>query len=322
MFMLQHFFNFFIRVPTEIFKFEVSTEILDRIKIRTGATKVQRWGYKNRKIRFLHRLFEEESIKKMLDSLEFSSAKEKADFEEYLLEINEKGTCRILLPRVVVYKVDAKTKKKMRITHELIPSFLYPFIQYTRKSFAMVFYHDFYGDTDGNLVSDNECSIRELIPCWLGFIEEDYWDDCRGTVVSEANRKKVIYLNCAASHERVEKREKLAKKRNLKVTPDCVRKITPYQIDREKQTELGKQLAAGQIEKDLNQTCTLSVNTTPDRPENKSESKNRSREYPSDMLFTSSRKLNFLAKFVTFIRNSTTFFNPLHYINLLCSRGS
>ena len=186
----------------------------------------------------------------------------------------------------------------------------------------MVFYHDFYGDTDGNLVSDNECSIRELIPCWLGFIEEDYWDDCRGTVVSEANRKKVIYLNCAASHERVEKREKLAKKRNLKVTPDCVDRTTLYQIDREKQTELGKQLAAGQIEKDLNQTCTLSVNTTPDRPENKSESKNRSKEYPSDMLFTSSRKLNFLAKFVTFIRNSTTFFNPLHYINLLCSRGS
>lgn len=322
MFILQHFFNFFIRVPTEIFKFEVSTEILDQIKTRTGATKVQRWGYKNRKIRFLHRLFEEESIKKMLDSLEFSSAKEKADFEEYLLEINEKGTCRILLPRIAVYKVNAKTKKKKQITHELIPSFLYPFIQYTRKSFAMVFYHDFYGDTDGNLVSDNECSIRELIPCWLGFIEEDYWDDCRGTVVSEANRKKVIYLNCAASHERVEKREKLAKKRNLKVTPDCVDRTTLYQIDREKQTELGKQLAAGQIEKDLNQTCTLSVNTTPDRPENKSESKNRSKEYPSDMLFTSSRKLNFLAKFVTFIRNSTTFFNPLHYINLLCSRGS
>ena len=106
----------------------------------------------------------------MLDSLEFSSAKEKADFEEYLLEINEKGTFRILLPRVAVYKVDAKTKKKMRITHELIPSSLYPFIQYTSKSFAMVFYHDFYGDTDGNLVSDIECSIRELIPCWLGFI--------------------------------------------------------------------------------------------------------------------------------------------------------
>ncbi len=163
----------------------------------------------------------------MLDSLEFSSAKEKADFEEYLLEINEKGTCRILPPRVAVYKVDAKTKKK-RITHELIPYFLYPFIQYIRKSLAMEFYQDFYRDTDGNLVSDNECSIRELIPCWLGFIEEDYWDDCRGTVVSEANRKKVIYLNCAASHERVEKREKIAKKRNLKVTPDSVHRTTLY----------------------------------------------------------------------------------------------
>ena len=116
MFILQHFFNFFIRVPTEIFKFEVSTEILDQIKTRTGATKVQRWGYKNRKIRFLHRLFEEESIKKMLDSLEFSSAKEKADFEEYLLEINEKGTCQILLPRIAVYKVNAKTKKKKQLT--------------------------------------------------------------------------------------------------------------------------------------------------------------------------------------------------------------
>jgi hypothetical protein len=184
----------------------------------------------------------------MLDSLEFSSAKEKADFEEYLLEINEKGTCRILPPRVAVYKVDAKTKKK-RITHELIPSFLYPFIQYTRKSLAMAFYQDFYRDTDRNLVSDNECSIRELIPCRPGIFEEDYWDDCRGTVVSEPNRKRVIYLDCAASHERVEKREKLAKKRNLKVTPDSVHRTTLYQIDREKQTELGKQLVAGQIEK-------------------------------------------------------------------------
>ena len=108
----------------------------------------------------------------MLDSLEFSSAKEKADFEEYLLEINEKGTRRIMLPRIAVYKVNAKTKKKKQITHELIPSFLYPFIQYTRKTFAMVFYQDLYKDTDGNVVSDNESEIfvRELIPYWLGFI--------------------------------------------------------------------------------------------------------------------------------------------------------